>query len=196
MVTGKNRVACVTKSLWPCFMFALHAPSKCSLHTVHVHPSFSSVPFPFSHPLSKFGASVCVCVWVLVFLFQCCCFFAANVPLRWFMCVVHSSNVSLRNDTETFSMFHSVNVLINIMTHSICMMSQLAHFNPTQRVAKLLSLSCCCRMRYVYSQIFPVAFSHSFHFCLDFEVIVRSVARSIGYFVHASFRFENSIWNI
>lgn len=68
----------------------------------------------------------CVCVCVphssLLLLFFLCQHFTTLIYVFAFI------ECHLQNDTETFSMFHSVNVLINIMTHSICMMSQLAHF--------------------------------------------------------------------
>lgn len=45
---------------------------------------------------------------------------------RWFMYAFIERHC--KTTLKHFPCFHSVNVLINIMTHSICMMSQLAHF--------------------------------------------------------------------
>lgn len=63
-------------------------------------------------------------------LFCCCCcavFFAAFVTFScWYLCA-HSTNASAKRDWNIFHVSFQVNVLINIMTHSICMMSQLAH---------------------------------------------------------------------
>lgn len=85
-----------------------------------------STPFHYVHSvrlLLSFDAWVCVShsslLLLLFFLRQ---HFSALIYVFAFI------ECHLQNDTETFSMFHSVNVLINIMTHSICMMSQLAHF--------------------------------------------------------------------
>lgn len=101
----ENLVACVTKSLWPYFLF--------SFHSIPLRSLFSPVLF-----------AVCVCVphSSLLLLFFLCQHFTTLIYVFAFI------ECHLQNDTETFSMFHSVNVLINIMTHSICMMSQLAHF--------------------------------------------------------------------
>lgn len=172
-----------------------------SVLVLHSIPLFSPVLF-----------AVCVCViqFVAVAVFPLPGHFTTLIYVFAFV------ECHLQNDTETFSMFHSVNVLINIMTHSICMMSQLAHF----LCHSLNSLAKAVQQSILYTRHSPqvtlfCALSLLHRLRINHRLFVRAVGRSLVHSVDrtdgrtdededertvvglcSTFRFKNSIWNI